>query len=103
VFVDVSLPVYYRTTVRSYGEAVLTLPADARGALVGNTYNRGGSMIGDRNREKRVIRDACIPAGDLVCIALQLRSQCRLWRGTDLEAGLCGRRESEARLAEGAR
>lgn len=103
VFVDVSLPVYHRTTVRSYGDAVLALPADARGALVGNTYNRGGSMVGDRNREKRVIRDACIPAGDLACIALQLRSQCRLWRGTDLEAGLCGRRESEARLAEGAR
>ena len=82
---------------------MLALPADARGALIGNTYNRGGSMVGDRNREKRVIRDTCVPVGDLTCIALQLRSQCRLWRGTALEAGLCGRRESEARLTERAR
>ena len=103
VFVDVSLPVYHRTTVRAYGDGVLALPADARGALVGNTYNRGGSMVGDRNREKRVIRDTCVPVGDLTCIALQLRSQCRLWRGTALEDGLCGRRESEARLTERAR
>ncbi|KAF1698036.1 hypothetical protein CSC62_07525 [Pseudoxanthomonas jiangsuensis] len=103
VFVEVSLPVYHRTTVRAYGEGVLALPADARGALVGNTYNRGGSMVGDRNREKRAIRDTCIPLGDLACLALQLRSQCRLWRGTNLEAGLCGRRESEAQLVEGAR
>lgn len=103
VFVDASLPVYHRTTVRAYGDDALQLPADAFGALLGNTYNRGGSMVGDRNREKRVIRDTCIPAGDLLCIGRQLRSQCRLWRGTTLEAGLCGRRYSEAGLAEGAR
>lgn len=103
VFIEASLPVYHRSTVRAYGDGLLALPADARGALVGNTYNRGASMVGDRNREKRAIRDACIPVGDLACIALHLRSQCRLWRGTSLEDGLCGRRESEARLVEGAR
>jgi len=103
VFIDTSLPVYHRTTVRAYGPAVDSLPPDAAGALVGNTYNRGGSMVGDRNREKRVIRDNCIPALDLSCIAMQLRSQCRLWHDTPLEAGLCGRRESEAQLVERAR
>jgi hypothetical protein len=103
VFVGVSLPVYDRAALRAYGEGYRDLPADARGALLGNTYNRGASMVGDRNREKRVIRDTCIPARDFACIAAQLRSQCRLWRGTALAAGLCGRRESEARLVEMAR
>lgn len=101
VFVAASLPVYHRSTVRAYGEAVLGLPPDAVGALVGNTYNRGGSMVGSRNTEKRHIRDVCIPSRDLACVAAQLRSQCRLWKGTALEAGLCGRRESEAQLVEG--
>lgn len=101
VFATASLPVYYRAAVRAYGEGLLQLPPDAQGALVGNTYNRGGSMVGSRNAEKRTIRDECIPARDLACIAAQLRAQCRLWRDTALEAGLCGRREDEARLVEG--
>lgn len=100
VFIAVSLPIYHRSTVRAYGTGLLQLPPDAVGALVGNTYNRGGSMVGSRNAEKRHIRDTCIPAGDLACIAAQLRAQCRLWSGTSLEAGLCGRRDSEARLVE---
>ncbi|MEN5208019.1 hypothetical protein ABE493_07835 [Stenotrophomonas terrae] len=103
VFVDTSLPVYRRSTLHAYGDGALSLPPDAFGALLGNTYNRGSSMVGDRNREKRAIRDVCIPAGDVTCIGMQLRSQCRLWRDTALEAGLCGRRDSEAALAEGAR
>ena len=101
VFASASLPVYHRSTLRAYGDGLLQLPPDAQGALVGNTYNRGGSMVGSRNVEKRAIRDECIPARDLPCIAAQLRAQCRLWRGTSLEAGLCGRREDEARLVEG--
>lgn len=101
VFERASLPVYHRTAVRAYGDGLLQLPLDAQGALVGNTYNRGGSMVGSRNIEKRTIRDECIPAGDLACIAAQLRAQCRLWQGTNLEAGLCARREDEARLVEG--
>lgn len=100
VFANASLPVYHRSAVRAYGEDLLLLPPDAVGALVGNTYNRGASMVGSRNSEKRVIRDTCIPALDLDCIAAQLRAQCRLWRGTSLEAGLCARREDEARLVE---
>lgn len=101
VFANASLPVYHRSTLRAYGDGLLQLPPDAQGALVGNTYNRGASMVGSRNVEKRAIRDECIPARDLACIAAKLRAQCRLWRGTNLEAGLCGRREDEARLVEG--
>ena len=100
VFADVSLPVYHTSTRRSFGGGLDALPPDAAGALVSMVYNRGGSMAGDRNREKRVIRDTCIPAGDLACIAQQLRGMCRLWVGTVNERGLCNRRDDEARLAE---
>ena len=100
VFTDVSLPVYHASTRRSFGGGLDALPPDAAGALVSMVYNRGGSMAGDRNHEKRVIRDTCIPAGDLACIAQQLRAMCRLWVGTVNERGLCNRRDDEARLAE---
>lgn len=104
VFVQSSLPVYHATTRRAFRPAAFdALPADAQGALVSVVYNRGGAMTGDRNREKRVIRDDCLPGRDVTCIATQIRSMCRLWRGTALEAGLCNRRESEAQLAEAAR
>lgn len=103
VFVDTSVPVYMRTATRAYGDALLTQPQGVIDAIFGNTYNRGGSMVGSRNAEKRHIRDVCLPAADLRCIATQLRASCRLWVGTPLEDGLCGRRESEAQLAEGVR
>lgn len=100
VFVQVSLPIYHGSSRRAFRDGFDTLPPDAAGALVSMVYNRGGSMAGDRNREKRVIRDTCIPSGDLVCIGAQLRSMCRLWVGTVNERGLCDRRADEARLAE---
>lgn len=104
VFVESSLPDYRAQSRRAFRpDAFDALPPDAAGALVSVVYNRGGSMTGDRNREKRVIRDFCLPGRDVTCIAEQIRSMCRLWRGTKLEAGLCNRREDEARLAEGAR
>jgi len=102
VFAEVSLPVYHASTRRAFGDRFDRLPADAAGALVSLVYNRGGSMAGDRNREKRVIRDTCIPAGDIACIGTQLRGMCRLWVGTVNERGLCDRRADEARLAENA-
>ncbi|UYK72523.1 hypothetical protein [Xanthomonas sacchari] len=103
VFVNTSLPVWHDSTRGAYGPAFDSLPADAAGALVSNTYNRGTSMLGDRNREKRVIRDECLPRRDLRCIAAQLRASCRVWVGTPIQRGMCARREDEARLAEAAR
>lgn len=104
VFVQSSLPAYHATTRRVFRPAAFdALPLDAQGALVSVVYNRGGAMTGDRNREKRVIRDECLPGRDVTCIAAQIRSMCRLWRNTALEAGLCNRREDEARLSEAAR
>lgn len=100
VFGAVSLPVYHASARRAFGDGFDSLPQDAAGALVSMVYNRGASMAGDRNREKRVIRDVCIPAGDLACIAAELRGMCRLWKGTVNERGLCNRRDDEARLVE---
>lgn len=104
VFGAASLPRYHASARRAFGaDGFDLLPADAQGALVSLVYNRGASMVGPARTEMRAIRDVCIPGADLSCIAGQIRLMCRLWRGTNLEAGLCGRREEEAGLAERAR
>lgn len=104
VFEQASLPQYRASARRSFGaERFDGIPADAQGGLVSLVYNRGAGMAGPARSEMRAIRDECLPGGDLPCIAAQIRSMCRLWRGTFLEAGLCARREDEARLVEGAR
>jgi hypothetical protein len=101
VFADVSLPAYRTTARQAFGaDAFEALPPDARGALVSLVYNRGAAMVGDRNAEKRAIRDTCIPAADVRCIASELRAMCRIWAGTPNGAGLCARRHDEATLAE---
>lgn len=96
VFSERSLPAYCGQTVRAYGEAVETMSLGAQAALCSLTYNRGASMRGDRNREKREIRDQCVPAQDAECIAAQLRSMKRLWPDV---RGLRDRRDDEARTA----
>ncbi|WP_298580577.1 hypothetical protein [uncultured Luteimonas sp.] len=100
VFLSASVPAYMRSTTRAYADDMFAHPQGVVDALFGNTYNRGGSMVGSRNVEKRRIRDECLPDSDYACLAAQLRAQCRLWIGTSLEAGLCARRESEAALVE---
>ena len=99
VFAQVMLPTWQRASRRIYPgiELVGWLPD---GVMLGNTMNRGTSMRGSRAIEKREIRDTCVPARDRACIARNLRASCRLWRGTELEAGLCGRRFAEADLVE---
>lgn len=97
VFQASSAPAYMRATERAYGAALRDQPQGVIDALFGNTYNRGGSMVGSRNREKRVIRDDCLPAHDRACVAAQLRAMKRLWPDVP---GLQARRESEARMAE---
>lgn len=103
VFAERSLPAYRTSARRAFGAPGFdALPPGAQGALVSLVYNRGASMAGDRNTEKRAIRDRCLPAADVGCVGAQLRAMCRLWVGTPNGAGLCRRREDEARLAEGA-
>lgn len=100
VFEVATVPRYYRTTQHAFGKGFLTLPANAQGALVALVYNRGGSMAGERRREMRAIRDECIPASDVRCIAREIRAMVRIWIGTDIERGMRVRREAEAKLAE---
>ena len=100
VFTESTLPVYMAGARRAYGkEGFDRLPLAAQGALGSIQYNRGGSMAGDRNREKRTIRDDCVPRTDVGCIAREIRSMCRLWRNTPNGKGLCARRDDEAGLA----
>lgn len=96
VFEQVVLPAYIAAARRALGPGFDALPVGAGAALVSLGYNRGWSMAGERNREKRVIRDECVPARDADCIATQLRAMKHLW--PDVK-GLQDRREDEARVA----
>lgn len=101
VFADVSLPAYRLAARTAFGSKPFdALPPGAQGALVSLVYNRGASMTGSRNAEKRAIRDKCLPTADVRCIATQLRAMCRVWAGTPNGPGLCDRRADEAQLAE---
>lgn len=99
IFKERTLPLTILRTRQAF-PGVDQLPLDAQGALVSLVYNRGTSMVGDRRREMRAIRDA-VPQGDLQEIADQLRSMKRLWIGQGLD-GLLKRREAEAKLVESA-
>lgn len=101
VFDRSTLPRYHAAARRALGPDFELLPEDAQGSLDSTGYNRGWAMLGPNRREMREIRDVCVPARDVHCIAAQQRSMCRLWVGTPLERGLCDRREDEARTSEG--
>ena len=102
IFRNVTLPAYQRLARRTFANGWGALPPDAQGSLTATVYNRGASMVGSRRDEMRKLRDVCVPKGDVHCMAVQYRAMCRIWRGTPNEAGLCGRYNDAARLAEGA-
>jgi hypothetical protein len=99
VLIEHSLPRYSVMARRAYGRAYDAAPQAVRDALLDETYNRGTGMAGDRRRERRVIRDQCLPAGDWACVAEQLAASCRVWAGQPIGVGLCNRRLDEAALA----
>lgn len=99
VFATRVLPDYTRQARRALSKGWSGNTQHARGASVSLGYNRGWAMVGDRNREKREIRDNCFPAGDARCTAAQLRSMTRIWVGTDIAAGMTARRNEEATFA----
>lgn len=101
VFRDSTLPEYHALAARAFRDGWDHLPPDAQGSLTATVYNRGAGMTGERRREMRVLRDECVPNGDIACMVVQFRSMCRIWRGTTVEAGLCARYEATARLAAG--
>ena len=100
VFEERSLVEYERRTERAFRDGFTDLRPNACGALISLVYNRGAAMTGDSRREMRNIRDNCIPKQDYACIASEIRSMKRLWRGTVNENGLSARREAEAILTE---
>lgn len=99
VFALSTLPTYHGMASRAFRNGWDGLSPNGQGANVSMVYNRGASMVGSRNSEKRAIRDDCVPPADHPCIAGQLRAMCRIWAGTPNGRGLCARREDEARLA----
>lgn len=100
VFEERSLVEYERRTERAFRDGFTDLRPNACGALISLVYNRGAAMTGDSRREMRNIRDNCVPKQDYACIASEIRSMKRLWRGTVNENGLSARREAEAILVE---
>ncbi len=99
VFGASTLPTYCDLAARTFRHGWDALAPRTRGALVATVYNRGAGMQGDRRREMRELRDACVPAGDVACIARALRSMTRLWAGSTIEAGMRARYEATAALA----
>jgi len=99
VFTERTLPLHQFRAKQAF-PGLEKLPVDAQGALVSLVFNRGTSMVGERRREMRAIKDA-VPKGDLKGIANQIRSMKRLWIGKGLD-GLLKRRDAEADLVESA-
>lgn len=95
VFVNKSLPKYYKLTKAIYPE-LDSLNEDTRGALVSMIYNRGNKLDGDRRKEMRAIVDLVAKA-DYEGIADQIERSKRLWENVGLD-GLVKRREEEADL-----
>jgi hypothetical protein len=101
VFEEVTVARFYALCGRTYPRFEALHP-NAQAALLSLTFNRGDSMAGPRRAEMRAIRELT-RAKDYAGIAAQLRAMKRIWRGTDIEAGMARRREAEARLMETAK
>ena len=101
VFTQASLPQYQRAARRAVGPGYDDLSPGAQAALTSLGYNRGWSILGNRRIQMRKIAKVCVPARDEPCIARELREMCQLWAGTANGAGLCARRQDEARYVEG--
>lgn len=104
VFEDTALPAYHALTARTFRNGWERLPPNAQGALVATVYNRGATMMGsganDPRKEMRVLRDVCVPAGDVQCMAAQFLSMRRLWpANSDGGKGLQRRYTETAALA----
>lgn len=96
VFRGVTLARFYELTRRTY-PGLEKLRPNAQAALLSLVFNRGSSLVGGNRREMRTIRDL-VPRKNYEAIADQIRGMERIWRGTDVGAGLVRRREAEAKL-----
>lgn len=99
VFLHASLPAYCALAARTFRDGWDTLPPNAQGALCATVYVRGAGMRGTSRTEMRVLRDECVPAGDVQCIAAQHRAMCARLEGRADSVGLCNRYRDTAALA----
>jgi TIR domain len=102
---EVAMTVYRETTVKRYGNWVLStfpgaekLPPGAFGALFSIVFNRGRSLRGDSRLELRLIK-ALILIKEYEGVPDQIRSMKSIWDLRNLD-GLLKRREAEANLFE---
>jgi hypothetical protein len=103
VFATRMLPAYHALAARTFADGWDSLPPNAQGALVATVYVRGASMRdapGSHMRtEMRQLRDECVPAGDVQCIARAHLAMCQRFAGRADAAGLCNRFRATAALA----
>ncbi len=96
VFGSVTLARFYGLAKRTY-PGLDKLRANAQWALTSLIFNRGSDLTGSRRSEMRAIKPL-VASKDYQGISDQLLSMRRIWRGTDVGAGLIRRREAEANL-----
>lgn len=96
VFQTVTIPKFWEKTSTVFPGVGDTHP-NCQGGLLSLVFNRGESLVGDRRREMRAIREL-VSAKDYREIARQIRLMKRLWRGTSIERGMSRRRDAEADL-----
>lgn len=97
VFASDSLPKYKRMAMRAL-PGLDRQSAGHIGGLTSTGYRRGWSMEGERMREKRVIRDQCVPQDSADCSAGQVIAMCRIWAHAPDAKGQCNRSYDEARV-----
>ena len=96
VFTAVDLARTWALCVRTF-PGFLALRPNAQAAIASLVFNRGSSLIGPNRLEMRWIA-AAVPVRDYERMAYAERHMKRIWKGTDIEAGMNNRREAEALL-----
>lgn len=103
VFATKMLPAYYDLAARAFRNGWDLLPPNAKGALTVTVFVRGAGMRdakgSNKRAEMRELRDVCVPAGDVQCIARAHRAMCTRYEGRKDAAGLCKRFRETADLA----
>lgn len=99
VFESASLPAYTQLTARTFRDGWGRLPINAQASLVATVYARGAGMTGTKRAEMRQLRDVCVPAADVACMAQAYRAMCTVFAGRADAEGLCKRFRATAELA----
>ena len=101
---DDALAVFKNTTITTFWRkaksafpGVEKLHPNARGAMLSLVFNRGTSLVGERRKEMRAIKEL-VTQKDYEGIADQLEAMKRIWVGTTIAEGMNRRRDAEAAL-----